>query len=1325
MCIRDRLMICIEAASDDIVIVRYATSDDSAIAGEDYQAQGSVVLIEAGDLCTAVSFPIFDDEVEEATEEFVVNLSAPFNATIADAQGIVTILDTDQPVALPTVSINDVTVNEEDGVAELMICIDATSEELVSVIYITANDLAFDGQDYEAQEAVAEIEAGDLCTAVSFPILDDEIEESTENFIVIIGAPSNATVADEEGIVTILDTDMPVVIPSVSINDVTVNEEDGVAELMICIEAASEELVTVSYITSDDSAISGEDYQSQDGVASIEAGDLCTTVRFLILDDEVEESTENFIVIIGAPSNATIADEEGIVTILDTDQPVVLPSVSINDVTVNEEDGVAELMICIEAASEELVTVIYTTLDDIAISGEDYEAQDGVASIEAGDLCTTVSFPILDDEVEESTETFPVILSAPSNATIADVEGIVTILDTDQPVVLPSVSINDVTVNEEDEVAELMICIDAASEELITVNYVTADNSAIAGEDYQAQDGVALIEAGDLCVAVSFPILNDEVEESTETFSVIIGTPSNVTIADVEGIVTILDTDVPVELVESTLSINDVIVNEEDGMAVLEICLNQPSTEFVYVRYTMSDGSANANIDYVAQSSFAFIAEGNQCTTIEMEIIDDSTEEEDEVVVVNLSTPFNAVIGDDEGTVTILDTDAPELMIPDPSLAIDDVVVFEDEGVAVLTICTDAISTAPITVSYTTANETADGGDDYQEIASVLTIPAGTDCMEIQVPIIDDIADESDEVFIVELSAPTNATIGDAYGTVTILDNDEAIVVQPIELPQLMITDVTVNENEGFAHLQICLDQPAIQAVTVDCITADGTAVEGIDYLQTIDVAIIPVGQTCTQASFRILDDSNAEDTETYVVNLSNVSNAIIADDQAIITILDNDEIESVECPETEVSSEDGNIIVAGLDAPIEIVQIFNASFEVVFQCLNNCEATEIVDNLPVGDYRVRINSYNNTWSLICTEETNVTVLNDNTPSTPLTCAGNITNGGRIAGEESVCGTFNPTLITSDIDPAGGADSRDIEYLWLASTVDCPSEVEDQIPGATDATYDPGPITQTTYFVRCSRRLGCTVWVESNCIVKDVFCPNGSIPEGNESSTPAAPSNEIEACGEINIAYGDGQIEMTGNTFENYHFKVNAIDQGWAVVLGCSADCGYTQTATDLADGRYLVSIYDANWNEICQTEIALTSSLTNNSASSRNRTATNNNTLEATKQVGKTFTETRRTVIEGATQANFKQAQATDINFYPNPVRDILTVDLSALAGQEGKAYLSNQMGQVVKTLDLGLIDASPIQIQMGLLSNGLYHLTIVAEGQLVATEKIMVQQY
>ncbi len=679
-----------------------------------------------------------------------------------------------------------------------------------------------------------------------------------------------------------------------------------------------------------------------------------------------------------------------------------------------------------------------------------------------------------------------------------------------------------------------------------------------------------------------------------------------------------------VECNESTLSISDVVVNEEEGIATLDICLDQPTTEFVYVRYTTSDDSAIKNRDYKGQASYAFIVEGEQCATVNFDIIDNEVEEEEEVFVVTLSTPYNAVIADGEGTVTILDTDAPVVIIPDPKLAIDDVAVFEDEQIAILTICSDAISALPITVAFSTLNETADAGSDYQEAAGIATIPAGMNCTEIELSIIDDREDESDEVFAIELSDPTNAILADAFGTVTILDNDEAIVVQPVELPSLTITDVTVNENEGYAHLQICLDQPAIQAVTVDCITADGTAIAGVDYLQTEDVAIIPVGQICTQASFKILDDFTAEETEVLFVNLSNASNAVIADEQGMITILDNDEIVVVECPEMNVYEEDGNIIISGLDAPVEIVQIMNSSFEVVFQCMNNCEATEIIENLPAGDYTVRINCYNNRWGLLCTEETKVTILEEIIPTAPLTCAGNITNGGRIAGEESFCGTYNPTVITSEIAAAGGAESRDIEYLWLASTVDCPSEVEDQIPGATGPTYDPGPITETTYFVRCSRRLGCTVWVESNCIVKDVFCPDGNL-----------------------------------------------------------------ESAAD-----------------------------------SRNKIATSNTTLSTTKQMDKTYIQTGNKLIDEPTQAtNFKQAKGTDINFYPNPVSDVLMVDLSALAGQAGQAYLSNQMGQVVKMLDLEVIDASPIQIQTNILSSGLYHLTIVVQGELVTTEKIMVQ--
>jgi len=109
-------------------------------------------------------------------------------------------------------------------------------------------------------------------------------------------------------------------------------------------------------------------------------------------------------------------------------------------------------------------------------------------------------------------------------------------------------------------------------------------------------------------------------------------------------------------------------------------------------------------------------------------------------------------------------------------------------------------------------------------------------------------------------------------------------------------------------------------------------------------------------------------------------------------------------------------------------------------------------------------------------------------------CPGNVTNGGQISGDEDpiACGPFDPSTITNAVSPSGGNGA--VEYIWLASTTGCPTELTDQVAGADGASYDPGPITQTTYYVRCSRVLGCTVWIESNCVVKTVDdCGNGNL----------------------------------------------------------------------------------------------------------------------------------------------------------------------------------------------------------------------------------------
>ena len=640
----------------------------------------------------------------------------------------------------------------------------------------------------------------------------------------------------------------------------------------------------------------------------------------------------------------------------------------------------------------------------------------------------------------------------------------------------------------------------------------------------------------------------------------------------------------------------------------------------------MSDNEALADSDYIAKSSFAFIREGEQCTTVTFNIIDDETPEATETFLVTLSNAFNAEIADGEGMVTILDTQQ-EVHIP--SININDVTVFEDEGIAELNICLDQATTLPVSVFYATADQSAQEIKDFQFANDLATFAPGETCMTITINIEEDRVDEQDEVFVVNLSGPSNATLADAQGTVTIIDNDEPSI--GVIIPNLTISDITVEENQSYAHLQVCLDQPASQAVTIECTTVNGTAVAGSDFVAATDVLTIPAGQTCHQTSFSIIDDNESEETETFFIEISNAVGATIQDGTGEVTIFDNDDSETINptCPDLAVSSGTNTITIGNLLAPVEIVQVFNSANQVVFQCLNNCDAVEIVDNLPAGDYTVIINCYDNAFGLLCREEFHVTVSDGSSPA-PAGCQGNVLFGGSINGQESICGAFDPSVIGNASSPDGGDNSVEIEYLWLASTQGCPRELVDQIPGATGPTYDPGTITQTTYFVRCARRKGCNVWVESNCVVKEVSCP--------DDANNMLPDNAVVTdCGDIIISYGGGIIKMESASGQSYLYKVNHMVAGSPVVHDCQADCGDVQKVTGLATGSYNVTIFNPDGSVHCNKTIELTNTLTDKASTSRSTPVTSAD--KAVKPIEK----------EKATASTTK-AQASNCLLYTSP---------------------------------------------------------------------------
>ncbi|MFK7979259.1 MAG: T9SS type A sorting domain-containing protein [Saprospiraceae bacterium] len=105
----------------------------------------------------------------------------------------------------------------------------------------------------------------------------------------------------------------------------------------------------------------------------------------------------------------------------------------------------------------------------------------------------------------------------------------------------------------------------------------------------------------------------------------------------------------------------------------------------------------------------------------------------------------------------------------------------------------------------------------------------------------------------------------------------------------------------------------------------------------------------------------------------------------------------------------------------------------------------------------------------------------------------------------------------------------------------------------------------------------------------------------------------------------------------------------------------------------------------------------------------------------GMEMEETQEAPIAKTPTTTSSPENTTNIRLYPNPIADLLTVDLTGLAGQRGQLSLNNQMGQQVKTLTIDNISAAPIELQTEELGSGTYYLTIIADGNFVATKKVM----
>ncbi|MEM7531993.1 MAG: right-handed parallel beta-helix repeat-containing protein [Chloroflexota bacterium] len=109
------------------------------------------------------------------------------------------------------------------------------------------------------------------------------------------------------------------------------------------------------------------------------------------------------------------------------------PSLSINNVTANEDAGALLFTVSLSKRSANITSVSYRTENVTAHAGTSFDSTSGTLTFAAGETQKTISVPIHDLAVAQGNRTMHLVLSGSSNASIADDKGVGTILDTDEP----------------------------------------------------------------------------------------------------------------------------------------------------------------------------------------------------------------------------------------------------------------------------------------------------------------------------------------------------------------------------------------------------------------------------------------------------------------------------------------------------------------------------------------------------------------------------------------------------------------------------------------------------------------------------------------------------------------------------------------------------------------------------------------------------------------------------------------------------------------------------------------------------------------------------
>lgn len=1043
---------------------------------------------------------------------------------------------------VPTLTINGVSLNEGNGGPTTFTFTVTLSSPApaggVSFDIATADGSATDGNlagednDYVGRSFISQtIVAGNLAYTFDVTVNGDLNTELNETFFVNLSNVSGATVADGQGLGTIQNDDGGSG-PALSINDVSMNEGNaGTTTFTFTVQSslpAPAGGITFDIATQDSSATTANNDYVAHALATqtIPAGQQTYMFAVTVNGDLLVEPNETFLVNVTNASGATVADGQGLGTIQNDD--------TVNLVISQVYGGGGNVGALF---ANDFVEIFNRGTTTVNFAGTPYSIQYAGATANFGsnkvDLTSGTIGP---------GQYFLVQLSsggsngAPLPA--ADASGGINMAATAGKVslVAGTASLPASTCPGDDGVTPLN------PSNATIADFVGYGSSAVC---YEGPTGPAPAPSA---TAADFRKTGGCTDTDDNAADFLTGTPlprnSSSPLNDCGA----------APPGDPTLAINNVTLvegNSGSSTATFTVSSSAPAPAGgVSFDIGTQDGSATAaSGDYVSKTlAGQVIPAGQQSYTFDVVVNGDVAAEPDETFLVNVTNVNGATLADGQGAGTIQNDDPP-------ALSINDVLLTEGNSgtkAFTFTVSLSSPASAGVTFDISTADGTAQDdvppSEDNDYVARSLTtqtIPAGNQTYEFVVTVNGDLRIEQTETFFVNVTNASGATVTKGQGQGTIVNDDVA---------RLSIDDVSLNEgNAGTTIFTFTVKSslPApVGGITFDIATADVTAQddnpvsEDNDYVaRTLTGQTIPAGQQTYIFNVTVNGDTAVESDETFLVNITNVSNVL--DGQGLGTIRNDDVVSRVEVSPSSATINRGNLqqfTATAFDAANQPTPVGSFTWESSNTAVATINASGLATGVGIGTTTITATTSNGmggTVSATATLTVHVPlVINEALPQVPLDNSGTSAiegdsnrDGVRNSDDDEFVELLNNSNAPVDISGVIISDSTSNRFTFPANTILAAGRAVVVFGGGTPPVNDPafgGALILTTSSLGLGDT-GDTITVKLPVSGSDVIIDSLAYGTGNPVPAPGAQSLTRSPDAAIGSA-GGGYITHTNAT---------------------------------------------------------------------------------------------------------------------------------------------------------------------------------------------------